>query len=390
MEKVHGRSGLRAAAVLAVAAVGLAACGSSHKASTGGTSGGQPAKTVKLGFFGALTGPDAQLGINIKDGEQLAITQYDATNPPVRVELDAFDSQGDPSQANNGATKLINDKVVAVIGPAFSGESSVADPIFEQAHIPNVSTSATATALAQHGWKYFHRVVADDSAQGPADADYLVKTLGIDKVAVIDDSSTYGEGLANAVRSQVAADGGTVVVSDHIDPKGADYGATVNKVMSSNAGAVFFGGYYDAAGRLINQLRAKGYTGKFMSGDGSEDPRFVSDAGGAPAEGAYLSCACADTANNPNAQSFNAAYRAQFGTGPQIYSAEAYDATNAVLQAIKAGDTTPVAINNYLATIDYQGITKTIKFQPDGNIVGSTIYIYKVENGQIVQIGTSS
>jgi branched-chain amino acid transport system substrate-binding protein len=388
----HG-AGLKAAALVSIAALGIAACGSSSsKSNAPGTSssGGGSGKTVKLGFFGALTGQNAQLGINIRNGEQLAISQYDATNPSTKVTIDEFDSQGDPAQANNGATKLISDHVIAVIGPAFSGESGVADPIFEQAGIPNVSASATKTTLAQNGWKFFHRVVADDSAQGPADADYLVKTLGLKKIAVIDDSSSYGQGLADQVRSQVATAGGTVVLSDHVDPNAADYGATVNKVVTANADAVFYGGYYSGAGRLVNQLRAKAYAGKFMSGDGSEDAKFITDAGGAPAEGAFLSCACADTSNNSNAQSFNAAYRAQFGTAPAIYSAEAYDATNAVLQALKSGSTTPAAINSYLATINYQAITKAIKFQSDGNVVGNTIYVYKVQNGQITQIGTTS
>jgi branched-chain amino acid transport system substrate-binding protein len=388
-----------------VTGLALAACSSSSKTTTPPTTsssgaatpttassgtGSSGATSVKIGFFGALTGADAQLGINIENGVKLAISQYNAASPSVKVTLDAFDSQGDPSQASNGAQKLISDKDVAVIGPAFSGESEVADPIFEQAQIPNVSASATATDLAQKGRKYFHRVVADDSAQGPADADYLVKTKGATTVAVIDDSSSYGEGLGDSVRATLKTNGGKDVLDDHIDPKGSDYGATVNKVLAAKPGAVFFGGYYDAAGRLVNQLRAKGYTGLFMSGDGSEDARFVSDAGGSPAEGAFLSCACADTTNNPNAQSFNAAYRAQFGSAPAIYSAEAFDATNSVLAAIKAGNTTGPTINTYLATISYQGITKTIKFQPDGNIFGSTIYIYEVKSGKIVQIGTST
>jgi branched-chain amino acid transport system substrate-binding protein len=345
---------------------------------------------VKLGFFGALTGAEAQLGINIKDGESLAISQYNPTNPSVKVTLDSFDSQGDPSQAKNGATKLINDMVVAVIGPAFSQESGAADPIFESAHIPNVSASATATNLADNGWKFFHRVLADDSAQGPGDANYLVKSLGLKTVAVIDDTSAYGEGLANAVRSTLETNGGKDVLDDHIDPTGADYGSTVNKVVASKAAAVFFGGYYDAAGRLVNQLRNAGYKGVFMSGDGSENAHFISDAGGAPAEGAYLSCACADENNNPAAQSFVTAYRGAYGTAPSIYSAEAYDATNFVLAAIKAGATTPNAINDYLAANSYTGITKTIKFLPKGNVSGGTIYVYQVKNGMIVQIGTTS
>ena len=385
------RAGLKAAALVSIAAIGVAACSSSSKSSSSGTSGGGGSgKSVTIGFFGALTGADAQLGINIRNGEKLAIDQYNATNPKVKVSLDPFDSQGDPAQANNGATKLISDHVVAVIGPAFSGESGVADPIFEHAGIPNISASATKVTLAQNGWKFYHRVVADDNAQGSGDADYLVKTLGLKKVAVIDDASSYGQGLGDSVRSNVATAGGTVALSDHIDPKAADYGATVNKIASAKPDAVFFGGYYSAAGRLINQLKAKGFAGAFMSGDGSEDQKFVTDAGGAPAEGAYLSCACADSTKIPAAQAFNAAYQAQIGSAPEIYSAEAYDATNAVLQAIKSGATTASAINTYLSTIDYTGITKTIKFQPNGNIYGGTIYVYKVESGKLVQTGTTS
>ncbi|HET9076384.1 MAG TPA: branched-chain amino acid ABC transporter substrate-binding protein [Acidimicrobiales bacterium] len=391
-----GPVGSRAVALVAVAAFGLAACSSSSKTSSstatsaGSSGGGGGGGTVKLGFFGALTGPNAQLGINIENGEKLAISQYNATNPKTKVTLDPFDSQGDPSQANNGATKLINDKVVGVLGPAFSGESAAADPIFESAGIPNVSASATNTKLAENGWKYFHRVVADDSLQGPADADYLAKTLHLTSVAVIDDNSTYGKGLGDAVRGQLTKVGAKDVLDDHVDPNGADYGSTVNKIVSSNATAVFFGGYYDAAGRLVKQLRAAGYKGVFMSGDGSEDARFVSDAGGSPAEGAYLSCPCADVTSESSAASFVSAYNQMFGTPPQIYSAEAYDATNFMLAAIKGGNTTPSAINKYLGDSSWKGVTKTVKFQSNGNIAGGTIFVYKVESGKIVQIGTTS
>lgn len=389
--------GARAFALIAVGALGVAACSSSSKSSTGSSSttaaGGGSATTgaLKLGFFGALTGANAQLGINIQDGEKLAIAQYNASNPSHQVTIDTFDSQGDPAQANNGATKLIGDKDVAVIGPAFSGESKAADPIFEQAGIPNVSASATNVALAQNGWKFFHRVLADDSFQGPGDADYIVKTLGDKSVAVVDDNSTYGAGLASAFAGQVTKDAGTVAVTDHLDPNGQDYGSTVNKVTASKATAIFFGGYYDAAGRLIHQLKSAGFTGTFMSGDGSEDSRFISDAGGATvANGAYLTCACADETSNPAAQSFVTAYKQMFGAPPAIYSAEAYDAANFVLAAIKSGATTSSAINSYLASNSYTGITKTIKFLPNGNVSGGTIYVYQVKNGAIVQTTTTS
>ncbi len=386
---------LKAAAVVGIAGLGLAACGSSKSStsSSGSTAAGGSgsSKSVNIGFFGALTGSNQALGINIENGEKLALSQYMATNPAVKVALKAFDSQGDPSQASNGATTLIGDKVVAVIGPAFSGESKAADPFFQQAGIPTVSASATNVALAQQGDKFFHRALAADDAQGPGDADYLVKTLNAKTVAVIDDSSSYGQGLADYVRSQVKTDGASDALDDHVDPNGQDYSSTINKIVAAKPAAVFYGGYYDAAGRLVKQLKDAGYTGAFLSGDGSEDPHFITDAGGATAaNGAYLSCACEDTSTAANAQAFNAAYQAAYGTGPQIYSAEAYDATNFVLAGIKAGHTTPGAINTYLGTSSFVGITKTLKFQADGNISGGTIYVYQVKNGKITQIGTTN
>lgn len=373
-------------AAVAAGALGLAACGSSSKPTTTGGGG----TTLKIGFLGALTGADAQLGINIKNGELLAINQYNATNPKVKVSLDFFDSQGMATQATTGATKLVQDGDVALVGPAFSGESEAADPILQQAKIPFVSASATAVDLSQKGRTYFHRVVAADNAQGPADANYLVKTLGAKTVAVIDDSSSYGLPLGNYVRTRVGTAGGTVAVSDHIDPNGQDYSATVNKITAAKPAAVFFAGYYDAAGRLIKQLKANGYTGIFMSDDGAKDPQFIKDAGGAPANGAYLSCACADTSATPAGKAFGSSYQQAFGLAPSTYSGEAYDAADFILAAIKAGNTTRSAINNYLDTNSWNGVTKTIKFQTDGDLVGGTIYVYKVVNGQINQIATTT
>lgn len=389
----------RALVLVAVAAVALAACSSSKKTGTGTSSttasGGSSGTTLKIGFFGELTGANANLGVNILDGEKLAVSQYNATNPSVKVEVDPFDSQGSASQANNGSTKLIGDHVVAVVGPAFSGESEAADPLFEAAQIPYVSASATAVDLATKGRKFFHRVLAGDDIQGPADADYLVKTLGVTKLAIVDDNTSYGQPLASAVETQAKTDGASIVVTDHIDPTKTDYSQTVNKVIAANANGIFFGGYYANSGPLVQQLRQKGFTGKFMSGDGSEDPHFVTAAGGSPgaggaAEGAYLSCACADETSNPAAASFVSGYQSMFSTPPAIYSAESYDATNFILAAIKAGNTTGTAINTYLTNQSFTGVTKTVKFQADGNISGGGIYIYEVKSGKVTQIGSTS
>lgn len=381
-----GKTSVRVMAATGVAVLGLAACGSSSSSTSSAPSGG-----LKMGFFGALTGPNAQLGININNGEKLAVQQYNATNPKAKVSVDPFDSQGLPAQAPQGVQKMIADNVVAVVGPAFSSESQSADPTFEKAQIPNVSASATNVKLAQNGLKFFHRALADDSAQGPGDANYIVKTLGDKTVAVVDDSSSYGLGLADYVRSSLKTNGGGDALDDHIDPNGQDYSSTVNKITVAKPQAVFFGGYYDAAGRVAKQLKDAGFKGAFVSGDGSKDPGFIKSAGSAAtAEGAYLSCACEDTTASSAAQAFNSAYMKAYGTPPQTYSGEAYDAANFILAAIKSGATTKTAINNYLASNQWPGVTKTLKFLPNGNVSGGTVYMYQVKNGAIAQVGTTS
>ena len=173
---------LRVFAVLAAVALAAAACGSSKKSnSTTGTtaaggSGGSSGAHLKIGFFGALTGPNAQLGINEFNGEKLAIDQHNKKGG-TQVDLVQYDSQGDPAQAPQLAQKVISDKDVAIVGPAFSGESKAADPIFEQAGIPNITASATNPALADNGWKFFHRAVGNDNSQGPAAAKFIEKSL---------------------------------------------------------------------------------------------------------------------------------------------------------------------------------------------------------------------
>ena len=372
------------AAVLALVA---AACGSSSTTSSGGSSGGP----VKIGYFGALTGNNSpELGININNGVKLAVQQYNAKGGGPKVTLVEYDSQGDPAQAPQLAQKVISDKTVAVVGPAFSGESKVADPIFQQGQIVNVTPSATNPSLATHGWTYWHRIVGNDDQQGPAAATYIAKKLNLKTVAVIDDNSEYGKGLADIVASDLAKDGATVPVRDHIDPKATDYSATVNGINGGNVQAVFYGGYYQQAGPLVKQMRDAGNKAVFFSDDGTKDPKFVSGAGGAAAEGAYVTCPCIPTPSTPEGQAFAAAYQSASGAAPGTYSSQGYDAANFILAAIRAGNTSGKAINSYLASHTLNGVTGTIKFASNGQITPPEIEAYQVQNGSINPLGVVS
>jgi branched-chain amino acid transport system substrate-binding protein len=378
-------------AAAAASALLLSACGGDDSSSSSGSGGSSGGGSATIGFMGAQTGPNAQLGINISNGVELALEQHNAKSGVTQVKLIKYDTQGDPTQATNQAKKALTDKVVGIVGPAFSGESKTAVPILDEAGIPNVSPSATAVSLAQNGWKTWHRVLANDDVQGPGAADFLAKTVGAKTVAVIDDQSEYGKGLADAVRKQLAADGAKVAVNDSINPDASSFSSTVNKVKPANVDAVYFGGYYSAAGKLVKQLRDGGVQGTFMSGDGTLDAQFITG-GGAAANGALLTCTCSSAvgSTDPAVQKFATDYKAKFGVDAATYSAEGFDATNAFLQAIDAGKTSTSDINDFITNIDFKGVSKQIKFQPNGELSGDLLFVTEVKDGKLAFLGDTA
>lgn len=378
----------RSFVVLGAASLVLTACGSSS--TSGSSSGGT---TVKLGFMGDLTGPNKALGINIRNGEKLAIDQYNATNPATKITLVEYDSQGDKAQATSLAPKAIDDGIVGLVGPAFSGETAATGSIWQEAGVPFISASATRVSLATSGWSMFHRVLADDGFQAPGLANTIIKGMAAKKVAVIDDASDYGKGLADAVATALTAGGVAVPVHESVAATGTvvpNYSSTITKIKGAGVDAVFYGGYYAQAGPFAKQLKDGGVTATFVSGDGTLDPAFITGAGPA-AEGAVLSCACAliNNAATGTAKTFYDDYKTAFGAEPGTYSPEGYDAATAFIMAIKAGKTDRKGIADFVSTVNFAGVSKQIEFETNGNIKGGTILIYQVKSGQIVELGTS-
>lgn len=383
---------MRTAAVLAVLALVGVACGNKDKSSSdttttaaGSSGGGATCSNVAIGFFGALTGDSANLGINERDGAKLAINQFNKKNSKCQVQLKEFDSAGDPAQAPALAQKAAQDtSVIGLIGPAFSGESKVADPIFNEAKLPLITASATNPKLSQNGWTIFHRAVGNDNSQGPAAAKYILSTLNSTKPAVLDDASEYGKGIADIVRQKVKDGGKTVVVSEAIDPKGTDFSSTVNKIKSAGADSVFFGGYYQAGGVLAKQLVDAGVKATFVGPDGVNDKGFVS-AAGAAAEGAVLLAPGTPPEKIQGGDQFRSDYKALNGQDVGLYSVEAYDATNAELDCISKGNTTREKLNTCLGSIDYKGLSVELKFDDKGELASTvTIWASKVKGGAIV------
>lgn len=361
------RTGAAFAAVGATAALALSACGT-----TNSTSSSAPCNSIA--FLGAETGPNAQLGLNMVGGIKLALKKYNALHSSAQVTLKDFDSQGDPKQAPALATKIVGDSTICgVVGPGFSGESQATGATFFQAGYPSISASATNVALTKNGWTTWHRVIGNDAAQGAADAKYMLSTIGAKKVFVIDDASTYGKGLATVVTGAL---GSAVAGTDEVQTGQTDFSATVAKVKGANVDSLFYGGYYAESGLLVKQLRAAGWTGKFVSGDGSEDPAFITTAGAAAANGALLSAPA-----GPAPASFAADYKAANGTAAGLYSTQAYDATNVFLAALGAGKTSRSDINAFIGSYTGTGISGPIAFDSNGDIKQTTIWMYTVKNG---------
>jgi branched-chain amino acid transport system substrate-binding protein len=378
------------AAVLAGALV-LSACGGGGGTSSGGGGSTGGGATLKIGFMGDLTGENSGIVIPPKNGATLAIDEYNATNPATKIELVPYDSQGSADQAVPLITQGIQqDKIVGLIGPAFSGESKAVGPVLEQGGIPSVSPSATNPGLANNGWKFWHRIVANDNDQGPGIVDFLVRAKSPKSAYVISDDQEYSVGLADSSFQAFQAKGVTVA-RDQFAQAASDYSSTVAKVKAANPDVIVYGGYYAQAGRLLKQLRDAGITAPFASGDGSLDPGIIQGAGGPAAEGAILACPCNIPfgATSGPLKDFTDKYKAKFNVDPAIYSTEGYDAATLFIDAIKGGATTSDAINTYISGAKLTGISKDISFKPNGEPNSNSIFIYQVKNGALALLGPS-
>jgi len=365
-------------AMLALVA-STAACGGGGDDAAEGDSCG-----YKIAFFGALTGSSAALGINENNGVKLAVEQYNKENADCKVELVSLDSQGSPDQAPQLAQQAIDDeKILGVVGPAFSGESEAANPLFAEAGLVHITASATRPSLAEQGWKTFFRVVGNDLSQGPAAGIYIRDVLKADRVFVIDDQSAYGAGLADEVKKVL---GSAVVGTDKIQGEGkqADFSATVTKVKNANVKAIFFGGYYQEAGLLRKQLTAAGVTAVMVGGDGVNDPAFIESAGQAAAEGTVITCACAPATEARG--TFVEDYKALHGVEPGTYSDTAYDAATILLSGIKQGVKTREAMLEYVRNYNGQGVAANYRFTENGEMDPAEVRVwaYKVKDGKVV------
>ena len=384
------------------AAMTLAACSSTKKSpgsglnnTTGSTTGSTSGATYTIGFIGALSGSNAQLGINEKQGAQLAIDQWNAGGHKFKVALDAQDSEGDPAKAPTAATALIsNPAVIATIGPAFSGESLAVNASFCNATpaMPIVTASASKGTLQNQGWACWHRIIANDNVEGSQGADWLART-GAHHVFVLSDLSAYGAGVAGTMASELRAKGVTVTTAGADGTTTKNYGPIAQQIVASGATAVFYGGYDAQAALLAQSLKTAGFTGKAVSGNGSLDTTFTKNAGPAGYNW-YFTCGCQDPTKAPQSATFISTYKAAFNQDPGTYSAEAFDAANLYINVMNTivnngGTPSRSTIESGLSTVNYQGITADIQFQSNGEVVAQNLVVnlFQDQSGTDVGLG---
>ncbi|MBV2234951.1 MAG: branched-chain amino acid ABC transporter substrate-binding protein [Sterolibacterium sp.] len=377
-----------AAATLLAAVLGLTACGpSANTTAPSLTADGM--RLIRIGQVAPLTGGIAHLGKDNENGVRLAIEEANARGiaiggQQVRFELLSEDDQGDPKVGTTVAQKLIDAGVSGIVGHLNSGTTIPASALYEQAGIPMISGSSTNPQLTEQGFRHVFRIVGRDDQQGPAVANYLLAGIKPKTVAVIDDATAYGAGLANEVEKTLKAAGVQVLPREQGTNKTADWKAILTKLKGKQPDAVFYGGMDDTAGPLLKQARELGLNQPFTFGDGGCTDKMIELAGAATRQ---MYCSQAGIPVRAASQSFLDAYQARFGSAPLIYAPFTYDAANLLIAAMQQADSsTPDKYLPTLASIQHTGATGSIAFDARGDRKDAEITIFTVNNGQLTPI----
>lgn len=369
--------------IVSIAAVMLGACGKKDD------------NVVKIGHVGPVSGPIAHLGKDNEMGARMAIDELNAAGVTlggrkVTLELLAEDDGGDPKQGTAVAQKLVDAKVAGVIGHLNSGTTIPASRIYSDAGIPQISPSATNPKYTRQGFKTTFRVVADDVHLGSTLGKYATGTLKAKNVAVIDDRTAYGQGVAEEFSKAAEASGAAIVAREYTTDKSTDFNAILTSIKAKQPDVVFFGGMDAVGGPMLKQMRSLGINAKFMGGDGictaelstlageaiGSDQVVCAEAGGVEGEGKAAM------------DKFRADFKAKFNVDVQLYAPYVYDATRLLVASmVKAGSADPAKYLPVLAaTKDYPGVTGPISFDEKGDLLHGALTLYTYKGKDRVQI----
>lgn len=358
------------------------------------TSAAAAPTTVYLAFQAPLTGPNALTGQDELTAAKFALSEYNATNPTVKVELVIADDQGLAEVAAVVAPGIAsNKKIIGLIGPAFSGATQASLPAYKAGGLPLISMSATRVSLTDkkapvNGFPIFKRVVANDKFQGPALARYATKGITAPSVYLVDDKTAYGKGLADYTKPSLA---GKIAGSDSVPENTSDYTSVVAKVKASGANVVIYCGYAPDAAKFVKALRDGGYTGVFAAGDGVLKATFPNNAGNTAAEGARLTAADVPFEDVATPAQMVAYTKLTGIKVPGTYVTSTYNATNIFLTCIKQGVKSRPGMQNCLTSGSFKGIAgDTIRFDRYGDIIGgAAVGAFTIKAGKIVYVAVA-
>ena len=346
----------------------------------------QAQDVVKIGFASPLTGSQANYGKDNQNGAQLAIDELNGQSvtiggKPVKFQLLAEDDQAEPKQGPLIAQKLVDAKVAGVVGHFNSGVTIPASRVYNDAGIPELSVS-TNVKYTHQGFKTAFRLMADDDKQGTALGEYAVKKLKFKRLAVIDDSTAYGQGLADAFEAAVKAAGGQIVKREHTNDKAVDFNTLLTSIKGARPDAIFFGGYDAQAGPMAKQMKQLGIDVPLMGGETMNSAKFIELAGPA-AEGSIASTPGAALESRPGGTAFAAKYKARYNQEPGLYTPYFYDGVMVIAAAMKAANSTdPAKYLPALAKIKYPAVTADISFDKNGDLTKGLLTMFRVKNGK--------
>ncbi len=376
---------------LAVAlALGLAACGQKEEPKTAAPA--KPAApagpTVTIAHAGPLTGSIAHLGKDDENGVALAIAEANAKKitidgKPVTFRMMSEDDQADPKVGTNVAQKLVDAKVAAVIGHLNSGVTIPASEMYAKAGIPMISGSATNPTVTERGLKTVFRTVARDDQQGPAIGAFIASEMKAKRVAIIDDKTAYGEGLANEVEKKLKGSKVAVVGRERTTDKETDFKAILTKIKAKNPDVIFHGGMDATGGPMLKQAKELGIKAAFAFGDGACTDEMGKLSAGA-AEG--MVCSQAGLPREAASKEFTENFGKKFGEIKQ-YAPYFYDATNAVIEAMKkANSTDPAKFAPEIFNVSFTGATGKVEFDAKGDRKGAEVTIFRMKDGKIAPV----
>ena len=389
---------IKLAPLAIAAAVALTACGKKEepaKTEAPKAAAAAPQKAqLKIGHVAPLTGGIAHLGKDNENGAKLAAKEINAAggvkvgDQTYEIVIVGEDDKADPKEGTLAAQKIVDSGAVAVVGHLNSGTSIPASKIYSDANMTQISPSATNPKLTEQGFKTTFRVVANDNQQGAVLANYAADALKAKTIAIVDDRTAYGQGLADVVEKVAKEKGIKVVAREFATDKTTDFNAILTKIRGSKPDVIMYGGMDATAGPMAKQMKQLGIKSVLLAGDGVCSPEFIKLAGDAAP---ILHCSMAGEAVEKLAkgEEFKTKYKAEFGQEVQIYSPYSYDAVYVIADAAKrAGKADRASITGAMPATNYPGLTGTIAFDEKGDIKNGAISMFKVTGDKLEYIST--